>query len=75
MSIGEDRVRVSFNPSGDDVVNKIKHLSADLIDLCYDQMVLAKDDEIKRCLSLAMTHYENAAMWAVKAVTGNVQRR
>jgi hypothetical protein len=29
------------------------------------------DPEIGRCISLAMTHAEDAAMWAVKAATAN----
>ncbi len=64
MSIGEDRVRVKFNPSDDSVVSKIKQETAKLIDLCEE--LKAKDP---RLASLAQTHYEDAAMWAVKAAT------
>jgi hypothetical protein len=64
MSIGEDRVRTKFNPSSDTVVDKIKQKSAELIDIC--ETLKAKDT---RLASLAQTHYEAAAMWAVKAVT------
>jgi hypothetical protein len=64
MSIGEDRVRVKFNPSADGVVDQIKQKSAELIDLC--EVLKVKDP---RLVALAQTHYETAAMWAVKAAT------
>ena len=69
MSLGESRVRVSFNPSGNSTVDDIKRKSAELIDLCDSMGQEAKDDEQKRCLALAMSSYEVAAMWAVKAAT------
>lgn len=64
MTIGEDRVRTQFNPSNDSLVDQIKQKSAELIDLC--EGLKAKDP---RLASLAQTHYEDAAMWAVKAAT------
>lgn len=69
MSLGARRVRESFNPSKDSMVDKIKRYTADLIDLCHEGSDKAKDPEEKRLWSLAMTHYEDAAMWAVKATT------
>lgn len=67
MTIGEDRVRTSFNPSADSVVDQIKQQTAKLIDLC--ETLKSKD---ARLASLAQTHYEDAAMWAVKAATTGV---
>jgi hypothetical protein len=64
MTIGENRVRTKFNPSADGVVDQIKQKSAELIDLC--ETLKAKD---ARLAALAQTHYEDAAMWAVKAAT------
>ena len=64
MSIGEDRVRIKFNPDANSVVDQIKQKSAELIDLC--ETLKAKDP---RLAALAQTHYEDAAMWAVKAAT------
>lgn len=64
MSVGEDRVRTKFNPSNNTLVDQIKQKSAELIDLC--ETLKAKD---ARLASLAQTHYEDAAMWAVKAAT------
>ncbi len=45
-------------------VDKLKRLTADLIDACE---VLKKKDP--RLAALAQTAYEEAAMWAVKAAT------
>jgi hypothetical protein len=64
MTIGENRVRIAFNPTTNNVVDQIKQKSAELIDLC--ETLKAKD---ARLASLAQTHYEDAAMWAVKAAT------
>jgi len=64
MSIGEDRVRIKFNPSADSVVDQIKQKTAELIDLCE-----ALKSADPRCAALAQTAYEEAAMWGVKAAT------
>jgi hypothetical protein len=69
MTIGEDRVRIKFNPSSDDLVAHIKQKSAELIDLCEAHKDKCAGGELNRLWSLAQTHYEDAAMWAVKAAT------
>jgi len=72
-SIGAFRVRESFNPSKDSLVDKIKRHTADLIDLCQDLKTVKgtseADAEQARLAALAQTNYEQAAMWAVKAAT------
>lgn len=74
-SIGEMRVRTTFNPSDNDHVTKIKNKTAELINLVQATPVAegtypeAKVAEFGRLRSLAMTAYEEAAMWAVKAAT------
>ena len=69
-SLGASRVREGFNPSGNETVDKIKRYTADLIDLCHAQQGRRDNGgEEARLWSLAMTHYEDAAMWAVKAAT------
>ena len=74
MTIGEDRVRVKFNPSDNSLVSTIKQKSAELIDLCEEHkgrdLKPSGNAEVNRLWSLAQTHYEDAAMWAVKAATG-----
>ena len=64
MSIGAERVRESFNPSKDNMVDKLKRYTADLIDLCEELKHLDP-----RCAALAQTAYEEACMWGVKAAT------
>ena len=64
MSVGGTRVRESFNPSQDNKVDKIKRWSADCIDFCEEHK-----DLDPRLAALAMTAFEEAAMWAVKLVT------
>ena len=66
MTEGERRVRKSFNPGANPEVEKVKQLSAALIDLVHEHPA-AKTDP--RLAALAMTAYEEAAMWAVKLVT------
>jgi len=68
LSLGESRVRIKFNPSADSLVDRIKQKTAELIDLC-NQHQSSSETETTRCWALAMTHYEDAAMWAVKAAT------
>lgn len=84
-TIGEARVRTSFNVSGDSVVDQIKKKSAELIDLVQgvknddgvapENVALSAHEyrekmaEKHRLISLAQTSYEEAAMWAVKAAT------
>ena len=69
MGLGNDRVRGSFNPSKDNLVDEIKSKTADMIDLCVEHRDESEDSEEIRLWALAMTAYEEAAMWAVKAAT------
>lgn len=73
MSLGEDRVRIKFNPSDNSLVSQINQKSAELIDLCEQAKKgsgSGKDmAELTRLWALAQTHFEGAAMWAVKAAT------
>ena len=70
MSLGEDRVRVKFNPSSNSQVDHLKTLAAAFINACEDLRKEHSDNyECQRLWSLAQTHAEDAAMWAVKAVT------
>lgn len=79
MTKGEFRVGISFNPSADDTVSKIKRAAADLIDLIDNIAVyphIDGDDAHNRTQSerfrlkvLAQSEIEIAAMLAVKAET------
>jgi hypothetical protein len=72
MTLGEYRVGITFNPSDNEMVDKIKRAAADLIDLVDTIEIRTKDEtggEVTRLKALAFTHIEDAAMWAVKAAT------
>jgi hypothetical protein len=73
MTIGEYRVGIPFNPLSNPIVDDIKRRAADLIDLCESMRKETGDPETdaerNRLISIAQTHFEDAAMWAVKAVT------
>jgi hypothetical protein len=75
MSLGEDRVRVKFNPSADGVVDRIKQKTAELIDLVEEMKLVfqkaGNQSEVIRLCALAQTEYESAGHWAVKAATTN----
>ena len=63
-TLGEMRIRTEFNPPKSSEVDLIKQKTAELIDL-VDNLRLP-DQRLK---AIAMTTYEEAAMWAVKAAT------
>lgn len=74
MTLGQERIRVSFNPSKEDYVNDIKIAAAKLIDLINESANNSGWNnhtlgEWKRLKSLAMTAAEESAMWATKAAT------
>lgn len=50
-----------FNPSNSETVAEIKKRTEDLL------QYLQENVPPNRCRAIALTHYENAAMWAVKA--------
>jgi hypothetical protein len=82
-SIGFKRVRVKFNPSGYNSVEYLKVKTADLINdleaIKNDEVSKSYQDgpetlkavsgEKLRLIALAQTAYEEATMWAVKALT------
>jgi len=65
FTLGEERVRVAFNPSADSDVDRLKQKAAELIDMCEK----FKSGE-PRLVALAQTAFEEGCMWAVKAATG-----
>lgn len=67
MTKGEYRVGTSFNPGGSSQVDGVKQITAGLIDEM--QPIVDLGGEAGRCAALAQTAYEQAAMWAVKAIT------
>ena len=72
-SFGEKAVGLSFNPSGDENVNRVKQLYAEIIDLCHNMRRGGEGAEMSpeqhRLYSVAITEAQGAQMWAVKAIT------
>lgn len=73
-TLGEQRVRTSFNVTGSDTIAELKNATAKLIDMCEDlrpkvRYVDTAFGEQTRLIELAQKAYEEAAMWAVKAAT------
>ena len=67
MTEGEYRVGVDFNPSNNPDVVLVKEGAALLIDMMH---TLAESGGTgAREAAVAATHFETAAMWAVKALT------
>jgi hypothetical protein len=71
LSVGEVRVRTTFNPPANETVDQIKQKSAELINIVDELLgeAGAPNPEAKRLQAIAMTAIEEAAMWAVKAAT------
>jgi hypothetical protein len=72
-TIGEFRVRTEFNPSQEGIVDHIKQKTAAIINLVseirYEGEGKPAANERIRLVALALTKYEEAAMFAVKAAT------
>jgi hypothetical protein len=68
LSFGERAVGLSFNPSMNASVDRIKSLYAQIID---EMAVLrnTRGGEMSRLASVAITEAQGAQMWAVKAIT------
>lgn len=71
QTFGQQRVRARFNPSQEDAVDANKAATAAILDTLKARMDASENGEEKRLLALAMTGYEEACMWAVKALTTN----
>jgi hypothetical protein len=69
MTFGEKAVGLTFNPSGDEKVQKVKELYAQIIDMCNELRTEAGQGEKGRLLSVAITEAQTAQMWAVKGIT------
>ena len=68
MTYGEKAVGLTFNPSGDPKVQKLKELYAEIIDLLDDQLP-GPSQEQGRLIKIAVAEAQGAQMWAVKAAT------
>lgn len=71
LTYGEKAVGLTFNPSGDEVVNKVKQLYAEIIDTLNNKVAggAMLSGEQARLHKIAITEAQAAQMWAVKAIT------
>src|SRR3989344_3807137 len=72
LTFGEKAVGLTFNPSGDVNVQRIKELYADIIEQLNNLRETAKTEnngEAVRLFSVAITEAQAAQMWAVKGIT------
>ncbi len=65
-TLGQQRVRLDFNPDEREDVKAIKESFADMIDRLEEMKRQGKEP---RTCAVAQTEAENACMWAVKAAT------
>ena len=73
LTKGQYRVGIDFNPGGSENVRNIKAHAAEFIDFMEAISDESNNSEVKRLVSLAQTHIEDAAMWGVKAATKPAQ--
>lgn len=69
LSYGERAVGLTFNTSGDPLVQSFKEKAAVFIDEANALRMRTEDPEVKRMASVAITEAQTAQMWAVKAAT------
>lgn len=70
LTFGEKAVGLTFNPSGDPKVTKVKQLYAEIIDLLTDgNLDNGATGLTGRILGRAINDAMGAQMWAVKAIT------
>lgn len=67
-TFGQKAVGIGFNPSGNEKVQRLKELYAEVIDILNDDRGENRDERA-RLASVAITEAQTAQMWAVKAIT------
>lgn len=72
-SLGEQRVRIDFNVSGNSKIDEIKQAGANFINLINSltlpEGIESHPSEWHRLKALALTSAEEATQWSVKAIT------
>jgi hypothetical protein len=69
QTLGQRLVGLDFNPSGNEKVNKVKQLFADIIDLVTEDAVNGEPKVQEQFTDLAVSQTVLAQMAAVKAIT------
>ena len=68
LTFGGKAVGLTFNPSNDENVQRMKEYYANVIDQ-LNGMRTPDQSEQNRLISIAITEAQGAQMWAVKAIT------
>jgi hypothetical protein len=71
MTRGEMRVGMNYNPWKSECVDNMKRHAAEIIDLCLDYADASPNPEVMRLATTAALKYEEATLWAIKAITQN----
>ena len=74
LTFGQKAVGITFNPGGNPEVNDIKKLYAEIIDSLNNFRSVTESGEVNRLCSIAITEAQTAQMWAVKAITWQVEQ-
>ena len=69
MTLGEQLIRVEFNPENNDDVALVKQEFAKLVDLLASKADMGVDSERNRLLNSAVYKLEEASLIAVKGIT------
>ena len=69
LTYGQKAVGISFNPSNNNAVDRIKQICANAIDEMDSLRKETTSGEVKRMTSVAITELQTGQMWAVKAIT------
>ena len=71
LTFGEKAVGLNFNPGQNPAVHRAKQNAAFCIDQLNDLRNETTDPEVNLMCSTAITYYQTAQMWVVKAITWN----
>ena len=69
QTYGQKAVGLSFNPSGNEAVDQIKSLYAEIIDMMDAMKHYSPSPEVKRMTSIAITEAQTSPIWAVTSLT------
>lgn len=67
--VGQKVVGISFNPSNDNAVDRLKQICANAIDEINSFRQETESHKAKNYSEIAIEHLMTAQMWAVKAIT------
>lgn len=69
LSFGQKAVGITFNPSNENAVDRLKQICANAIDELHSVRLNSESNEVRRMCSNAITDIQSGQMWGVKAIT------